>query len=63
MPLLKIALVLGLAVLGERMVRPSLRGWTPPDLENFRAIVVATGLTLLLGTVINNTFVMGAALP
>ena len=63
MPLLKIALVLGLAVLGERMVRPSLRSWTPPDLENFKAIVVATGLTLLLGTVINNTFAMGAALP
>ena len=62
-PLLKIALVLGLAVLGERMVRPSLRGWTPPNLENFRAIVVATGLTLLLGTVINNTFAIGAARP
>ncbi len=62
-PLLKTALVLGLAVIGERMVRPSLRGWRPPDLERFRAIVVATGLTLLLATVISNTFSMGAALP
>ena len=62
-PLLKIALLLGLAVLSERSVRPALRGWTPPDLENFQALVVATGLTLLIGMVISNKLAMGVSLP
>ena len=60
---LKLALVLGVGVLGERLIRPILRNWTPPDLENFKAIVLAIGITLLVGTAINNNISTGASLP
>ena len=61
--LLKLALVLGMAVVGERLIRPALRIWTPPDLENFKSIVLAIGITLLVGTAINSTVSTGASLP
>ena len=60
---LKLALMLGVAVLGERLIRPALRGWTPPDLENFKSIVLAIGITLLVGTTINSTISTGAVVP
>ena len=61
--LLKLALVLGVGVVGERLIRPALRTWTPPDLENFKSIVLAIGITLLVGTAINSTISAGASLP
>ena len=61
--LLKLALVLGVGVVGERLIRPALRTWTPPDLENFKSIVLAIGITLLVGTAINSTIFAGASLP
>jgi hypothetical protein len=61
--LLKLALVLGMAVVGERLIRPALRIWTPPDLENFKSIVLAIGITLLVGTAINSNVSTGASLP
>ena len=60
---LKLALVLGVGVLGERLIRPVLRSWTPPDLENFKSIVLAIGITLLVGTAINSNISTGASLP
>ncbi len=60
---LKLALVLGVGVLGERLIRPALRSWTPPDLENFKSIVLAIGITLLVGTAINSNVSTGASLP
>ena len=60
---LKLALVLGVGVLGERLIRPGLRSWTPPDLENFKSIVLAIGITLLVGTAINSNISTGASLP
>ena len=60
---LKLALVLGVGVLGERLIRPVLRSWTPPDLENFNSIVLAIGITLLVGIAINSNISTGASLP
>ena len=60
---LKLALVLGVGVLGERLIRPVLRSWTPPDLENFNSIVLAIGLTLLVGMAINSNISTGVSLP
>ena len=60
---LKLALVLGVGVLGERLIRPVLRSWTPPDLENFNSIVLAIGITLLVGMAINSNISTGASLP
>ena len=60
---LKLALVLGLGVVGERLIRPALRNWTPPDLEDFKSIVLAIGITLLVGTAINSHVIAGASLP
>ena len=47
--MLKLALVPSVGVVGERLIRPALRTWTPPDLENFKSIVLAIGITLLVG--------------
>lgn len=60
---LKAASVLGLAVLGERLLRQPLKRWTPPDFETFSSLVVACGLTMLIGNVIGRFTPLSAALP
>ena len=60
---LKLMLMLGVGVAGERLIRPALRRWTPPDLENFKSIVLAVGITLLVGSALNSNVPAGASLP
>ena len=55
--------MLGVGILGERLIRPILRNRTPPDLENFKSIVLAIGITLLVGIAINSNISTGASLP